>query len=130
MTAKKPHKFAYLTMKNSIFTRFAHAFLIFWHFEDVLVLSTRWNDLFCNCVDEVSICWQMFNFVCLCPKPWFQFISRIVRAHFSRKMTLNNWKMIAETRSCIFRRLRVCLSSLLTAGGLLCRSMKLQNRGY
>ena len=26
---QKPHKFAYLTMKNSIFARFAHAFVIF-----------------------------------------------------------------------------------------------------
>ena len=25
----KPHKFAYSTMKNSIFARFAHAFVIF-----------------------------------------------------------------------------------------------------
>ena len=43
---EKPHKFAYLTMKNSIFARFARAFFIFWHFVDVLVLSTTWNDLF------------------------------------------------------------------------------------
>jgi len=65
---QKPHKFAYLTMKNSIFARFARAFFIFWHFEDVLVLSTTWNDLFCSCVDDVSIWWQMFNFVFLCPE--------------------------------------------------------------
>ena len=64
--------------------------------------------------------WQMFNFVFLCPKRWFQFNSRIVRTHFSSILTLNNWKMIAETRSYIFRwrsrfrRRRVCLSSLLT----------------
>ena len=106
-------------MKNSIFARFARAFFIFWHFEDVLVLSTTWNDLFCSCVDDVSIWWQMSNFVSLCPKlPWFQFNSRIVRTHFSSIMTLNNWKMIVETRSYIFRwrsrfrRRRVCLSSL------------------
>jgi len=37
---QKAHKFAYLTMKNSIFARFARAFFIFWHFADVLVLST------------------------------------------------------------------------------------------
>ena len=80
-------------MKNSIFARFARAVFIFWHFEDVLVLSTTWNDLFCSCVDDVSIWWQMFNFVCLCPKPWFQFNSGIVRAHFSSTMTLNNWKI-------------------------------------
>ena len=115
---QKPHKFAYLTVKNSIFARFARAFLIFWHFEDVLVLSTTWNDLFCSCVDDVSIWWQMFNFVFLCPKRWFQFNSRIVRTHFSSKMTLNNWKMIAETRSYIFRwrslfLRRVCLLSSL-----------------
>ena len=85
-------------MKNSIFARFARVFFIFWHFEDVLVLSTTWNDLFCRCVDDVSIWWQMFNFVFLCPKCWFQFNSRMVRIHFSSIMTLNNWKMIAETQ--------------------------------
>ena len=36
---QKPHKFTYLTMKNSIFGRLARAFFIFWHFEDVLALS-------------------------------------------------------------------------------------------
>ena len=118
---QKPHKFAYLTKKNSIFARFARAFFIFWHFVDVLVLSTTWNDLFCSCVDDVSIWWQIFNFVFLCPKRWFQTISRTVRRYFSSIMTLNNWKMIAETRSYIFRwrsrfrRRRVCLSSLLSS---------------
>ena len=116
---QKPNKFAYLTMENIIFARFARAFFIFWHFVDVLVLSTTWNDLSCSCVDDVSIWWQMFNFVVLCPKRWFQLNFRIVRAHFSSIMTLNNWQMIAETRSYIFRwcssfrRRLVCLSSLL-----------------
>ena len=116
----KPYKFAYLTKENSIFARFARAFFIFWHFEDVLVLSTTWNDQFCSCVDDVSIWLQMFNFVFLSPKRWFQFNSRIVITHFSSIMSLNNWKMIAETRSHIFRwrscfrRRRVCLSSLLS----------------
>ena len=106
-------------MKNSIFARFACAFFIFWHFEDVLVLSTTWNDLFCSCVDDVSICWHMFNFVFLCPNRCFQINSRAVRRHFSSIMTLNNWKMIAEKQSYIFkwrsrfRRCHVCLSSLL-----------------
>ena len=106
-------------MKNRIFARFARAFFIFWHFEDVLVLSTTWNDLFCGCVDDVSIWRQMFNFVFLSRKRWFQFNSRIVRTHFSNIMTLNNCKMIAETRSDIFRwrsrfrRRRGCLSSLI-----------------
>jgi len=116
---QKPYKFAYLTMENSIFARFARAFFTFLHFEDFLVLSTTWNDLFCSCVEDVSIWWQMFNFVSLCPKRWFQFNSGIARTHFSSIMTSNNWKMIAEMRSCIFRwrsrfrRRRVCLSSLL-----------------
>ena len=107
-------------MKNSIFARCARAFFIFWHFEDVLVLSTTWNDLFCSCVDDVSIWWQIIIFDFLCPKRWFQFNSRIVRTHFSSIMTSNNWKVIAETRSYIFRwrscfhRRRVCLSSLLS----------------
>ena len=115
---QKPYKFAYLTMKNSIFARFARAYFIIWPFEDVLVLSTTWNDLFCSCVDDVSIWWQMLIFVFLCPKRWFQFNSRIVRAHFSSIITLSNWEMIAKPRSYIFRwrsrfrRRRVCFSSL------------------
>ena len=57
----------------------------------------------------------MFHLVFLCPKRWFQFISRIVRTHFSSKMTLNNCEIIAETGSSRFRRRRrVCLSSLLS----------------
>ena len=52
---QNPHKFAHLTMKNSIFARFARAFFIFWHFEDVVVLSSTWNDLFCSCVGDESI---------------------------------------------------------------------------
>ena len=115
---KNPSNLHFLTMKNSIFARFARAFFIFWHFADVLVLSTTWNDLFCSCVDDVGIWWQMFNFVFLCSKRWFQFNSRIVRTHFSSIMTLINWKMIAETRSYIFRwrsrfrRRGVCLIKL------------------
>ena len=79
---QKHHKFAYLTIKNSTFARFAPSFFIFWHFEDVLVVSMTWNDLFCSCVDDVSIWWQMFNFVLLCPKRWFQINSRMIRTHF------------------------------------------------
>ena len=113
---QKSRKFAYLTMK----TVFLYAFHVhFSSFEDVLVLSTTWNDLFCSCVDDVSIWWQMFNFVFFCPKRWFQFNFRMVRTHFSSIMSLNNSKMVAETRSYIFgwrsrfRRRRVCLSSLI-----------------
>ena len=111
-------------MKNSIFARFARAFFFFWHFEDVLVLSRTWNDLFCSCVDDVSIWWQLLNFVFLCLKRWFQFNSWIVRTHFSTIMSLNNWKMITETRSHIFRwrsrfrRRRVCLSSLFSKNNI------------
>ena len=106
-------------MKNSLFARFARAFFIFWHFADVLVLPTTWNNLFCSCMDYVSIWWQMSNFVFLCPKRWFQFNSKIVRTRFSSIMTLNNWKSLAERRSYIFRwlsrfrRRRVYLSSLV-----------------
>ena len=82
---------------------FARASFIFWHYEDFLVHSTSWNHLFCSCVDDASIRWQMCNFVFSCPKRSFQFNSRMVRTHFSSIMTSNNWKMIAETRSYIFR---------------------------
>ena len=113
------HNFAYLTMKNSTFARFARAFFIFGHLADVLDLSTTWNDLFCSRPDDVSIWWQVFNFVSLPLKRWFQFNSRIVWTHFASVMTLNNSEMIAEMRSYIFiwrsccRRRRVCLNSLV-----------------
>ena len=59
-------KFAYLTVKNNRFARFARSFFIFGHSADVLVLSTTWNDLSqCSCEDDVSTRWQIFNFVFL-----------------------------------------------------------------
>ena len=79
-------------------------------FLNVLVLSMTWNDLFCSCVDDVSIWWQMFNFI-LCPKRWFQINSRTVRRHLSSIMTLNNWNMIAEKRSYIIFQMTFSLSS-------------------
>ena len=106
-------------MKNSTFARFARAFFIFGHLADVLDLSTTWNDLFCSCPDDVSMWWQMFNFVSSPLKCWFQFNSRIVWTHFASVMTLNNSEMIAEIRSYIFiwrsccRRRRLCLNSLI-----------------
>ena len=45
----------------------------------------------------------------MCRKRWFQFNSRIIRTHFSSRMTLNIWKLIAETLS----RRHVWLSSLI-----------------
>ena len=54
-------------------------------------------------MDDVCIRWQMFNFAFLPLKRWFQFNSRIIRAHFASILTSNNWEMIAETRGYIFR---------------------------
>ena len=48
---QKPHKFAYLTVKNY----FLHALHVHISSFDILVLSTTLNDLFCSCVDDVSI---------------------------------------------------------------------------
>ena len=108
---RERHKFAYLTTKNNSFARFARAFFIFSHFTDVLVLSTTWIDLFCSCVDDVSIWWQIFNFVLLSQKRWLQFNYRIYRTHFASVMTLNNCEIISETRSC--HRRRLCLIPLI-----------------
>ena len=81
---------------------------------NILDLSTTWNDLFYICVDDVSIWWKMFwIFAYLSLLCWFQFNSRIIK-----HITLNNWEMIAETRSYSFRwrsrcrRSRLCLRSL------------------
>ena len=57
---------------------------------------------FYSCEDDVIIWYQMFDFVFLPLKRWFQFNSMIVRTHFASIMTLNNWEMIAEWRSYIF----------------------------
>ena len=75
----------------------------FKHFADVLVLSSTWNDLYYSCVDIVSIWWQMFNFILVSLRRWFQFNSRIVRTHFASVMTLNYRETVARTRSYIFR---------------------------
>ena len=116
---KNPTNLHICQWKTVFLHPFVRAFFTFWHSEDVLFLSTTWNDQFCSCVDDVSIWWQMFNFVLFCPKRRFQFNSRIARTHFWSITTLNNWKIIAEKRSYIFtwrsrfRWRRVCLSSLV-----------------
>ena len=55
-------------------TVFLHALHV--HFSSFDILKTfsffLRRDLFCSCVDDVSMWWQMFNFVLLCPKRWFQ----------------------------------------------------------
>ena len=85
------------------------------------IKASSWNDLFCSGVDDLSIWWQMFSYVFLSLKRWFQFNCRIDRTHFSSAMTLNNCKRIAEIRKyrkyifrwrSRYRRRRVCLIKL------------------
>ena len=97
-------------------TVFLHALHVhIWSF-DILKTFSFFLRHAMTCFAVVWTTW-MLNFF---PKRWFQFTSRIVRTHFSSKMTLINWKMIAKTRSYIvrwrsrFRRRRVCLGSLIT----------------
>ena len=117
--------------KKKFFTLYTCIFFIFGHLAGVFVHSTTWNDLFCSCADDVSVCWQMFNLVFLSLKLCFQCNSRIVRTHFASVMTLNNWEMIAETRSYTFRwcsrccRHRVCLNS---QSWVRTRSSQVQNK--
>ena len=82
---QKPHKFAYLTIKNRIFARFARAFFIF--FFDILKTFSFFlgREMICSCVDDVSISWQMLIFIFWCPKCWFQFNSRVVKTHFFKR---------------------------------------------
>ena len=116
-TATKTPQICMFDNEKQYFARFARAIFIFWHFEDVLVLSKTRNDLFCSCVDDVSIWWQIFNFVFLYV-PSAGSNSRILRTHFS-------YITIAETRSYILRwlsrfcRHRVCLSSLFIKHSIL-----------
>ena len=99
---EKPHKFAYLTMKNRIFARFARAFFIFWRFEDVLVLSTTWNDLFCSCVDDVNIWRQMFNFVFYTPQGKCPFTS-LARMVFIEIQRMKGLLHITVFWRCVYR---------------------------
>ena len=56
-------------------------------FEDVLVLSMTWNDLFCSCVDNVTWAYDRKCWILSSPKRWFQFNSRIVNLHCSGIIT-------------------------------------------
>ena len=92
----------------------------FKHFADVLVLFTTWNDLYYSWVDIVSIWWQMFNFVLLSLRRWFQFNSRIVRTHFCKRNDFElsrngctNAKLYFQSDVLAFRRLRLYPSSLV-----------------
>ena len=87
---QKPHKFAYLSMKNSSFARYARVFFICKNFADVLALPRLEMTCFGDLFRVESICYQMFNFVFLPLKRWFQFNSRIVKTYFASVMTLNN----------------------------------------
>ena len=59
------HKLSYLKMKSSSFARFAHAFFILYISQSSLnVLSTTWNDMFCNYVDDVSTTF-LFHICCI-----------------------------------------------------------------
>ena len=93
------------------------------HFSSFDILKTFSFFLWCE-MTFFAVVWMTWGYDDKCsimsrPKRWLQFNSRIVKAHISGIMTMNNWKMIAETRSDIFRwrsrfcRRRVCLSSLL-----------------
>ena len=116
---QKPHKFAYFTMKTSNFCTLC---MYIFH----LLTFTRRSRSFYDVKWPVSqLCGRRermmtnIQFCLLLSKRWFQLNSRMVRTRFSSIMTLNNWKIIAEMRSYIFRlrsrfrRRRVYLSSLL-----------------
>ena len=70
--------------------------------------------LSCSSVDDVTIWWQMFNFVFLSVKRWFQFNSRIVRAHFASVMTFTETRSYISRWRSLCRRRRVCVNSLIS----------------
>ena len=80
------NKFAYLTMKNNSSPEVHFSFLYI--SQTFSSLSATGNDLFCSCVDDVSIFWQMFNFVRLSQNGWFQFNSRRVKLTFCKRNDL------------------------------------------
>ena len=120
-------------------TVFLHALHVHFLSFDILKTFSFFLRHEMTCFAVVWTTWAyswMFNFVLLCSKRWFQFNSRIVRTNFSSIMTLNNWKMIAATRSYIFRwrsrfrRLRVCLSSLISSQRRGCKHQTSQSSWF
>ena len=101
-------------------TEFLHALHVHFSFFDILKTSSffLWREMTFFAVVWTTWAYDDKCSILSCPKRWFQFNSRIVKAHFSGIMTLNNWK-IAETWSDIFRwrshfrRRRVCFKSSL-----------------
>ena len=101
-------------------TEFLHALHVHFSFFDILKTSSffLWREMTFFAVVWTTWAHDDKCSILSCPKRWFQFNSRIVKAHFSGIMTLNNWK-IAETWSDIFRwrsrfrRRRVCFKSSL-----------------
>ena len=107
-------------MKNSIFARFARAFFLSSDILKTFSFFLRREIRFCGRRQHIGWDNKCSIFSSYVPSTGSKLInSRTVRTHFSIVMTLNNWKMIAERRSYIFRwrsrfrRRRVCLSSLL-----------------
>ena len=108
---RRRYKFAYFTMKNCCFSRFARAFSICVHFEAVFVHSMTWNALFCSCVGDVRTSSRSY-----------QFKSSIVSKRFASHATRNSRGIgkksrITETWSYIFRwhsPCRPCLSPVFT----------------
>ena len=86
------HKFAYLTMKTVVSHNLHVLFFILERFPVILtpLLFTSSNYLFCNCVDDVGIWRQIFQFF-LTSTP-HQFHSWIVSTHFARQIwTTEKW---------------------------------------
>ena len=64
--------------------RLLHAIFILVHFAVVLVQSTTWDDLFCNCVHDVGKVTTNFHFFFSnMQNRWYNFNSRIIRTHFA-----------------------------------------------
>ena len=87
---RERQKFAYLTMKNKRFARFARAFFILAHFMAFLVLSMKGNDLFCRCLNDVTLRHKFSIFALLSLKHRFLFNAMKLRKRVASIMVLNN----------------------------------------
>ena len=60
------------------------------NFMAVLVLSMKWNDLFCHCVNDVKLSHKFSTFAFLSLKHRFHFNAMKLRKRFASIMALNN----------------------------------------
>lgn len=99
-------------------------FFIFVHFDDVLIPSMTWNDLFWNCTDNKNKWRHFFNLFVPPLNRSYQFYSWTVSISFASQMIWNTGKIIAEVRSYIIKWCCRCRRRIRRLSSLMSRLIR------